>query len=85
MFKQLKSNYTGAKFAKEKIMKLGEMKKKAKMLGIEPGNMSKTELIHAIQRAEGNTPCYGTSNGDCPNIDCCFMDDCFKVPSYSSR
>ena len=44
-----------------------------------PGKMKKNELIHAIQGAEGNTQCFGWSNGQCSNLDCCFMKDCLKT------
>ncbi len=60
-------------------MKLNEIKEKAKSLGINAGKMKKAELIHAIQQAEGNTPCFGRSNGQCPHTNCCFIDDCLKV------
>lgn len=62
-----------------KRMGMPEIKMKAKALGINPGKMKKTDLIHAIQRAEGNYTCYGWSNGNCPNIDCCFIADCLKI------
>ena len=62
-----------------KKMTVPEIKLKAKELGIQIGKMNKTELIHAIQTAEGNYSCYGWSNGNCPNIDCCFMADCLKI------
>jgi len=55
------------------------IKQKAKGLGIIPGKMKKAELIHAVQIAEGCTPCYGRSNGQCPHTDCCFMKDCLKT------
>ena len=64
---------------KVKSLTMPEIKIKAKVLGITPGKMKKTELIHAIQRTEGNTQCFGWSNGQCPNIDCCFMKDCLKI------
>jgi hypothetical protein len=60
-------------------MKLTEVKKKAKGLGIQPGKMKKIDLIHSIQTAENNTPCYGTSNGECSQTGCCFMQDCLKA------
>ena len=63
----------------EKPIKMPEIRKKAKALGITPGKMKKVELIHAIQQAEGCTPCFGKSNGYCPNTDCCFMQDCLKI------
>jgi len=63
-----------------KYMKIFEIKEKAKSLGIKPGNLKKTELIHAIQTAEGNTPCFGRStNSSCPHTNCCFMDECLTV------
>jgi len=63
----------------EKRMTMPEIKAKARDLGITPGKMKKTELIHRIQSAEQCTPCYGTSNGDCLYTDCCFRTDCFKT------
>jgi len=41
--------------------------------------MKKAELIHAIQIAEGCTPCYGRSNGQCPWQECCWRADCFTT------
>jgi len=62
-----------------KGMKMLEIKARAKDLGIIPGKKKKAELIHAIQIAEGNTPCFGTSNGQCIYTDCCFRHDCLKI------
>jgi hypothetical protein len=63
----------------KKRMGISEIRMKAETLGITPGKMKKVELIHAIQVAEGCTPCFGRSNGQCPYTDCCFMENCFKV------
>ena len=63
----------------KKMISMSEIKVKAEALGVTPGKMKKAELIHAIQRAEGYTPCFGRSNGQCPYTDCCFMKDCLKV------
>jgi len=62
-----------------KRMTMPEIRAKAKSLGITAGKMKKAELIHAIQSAEGCTPCYGRSNGDCPWTECCWRSDCFKT------
>lgn len=62
-----------------KRMDMPAIKRKAKRLGITPGKMKKAELIHTIQGAEGCTPCFGRSNGQCPSTDCCFMPDCLKT------
>lgn len=62
----------------EKSMTMPQIRTKAKSLGIKPGKMNKTSLIHAIQTAEGNSPCFGTAQGYCPYSDCCFMHDCLK-------
>jgi hypothetical protein len=70
---------TTKKRVTKKSISLPDIRKKAQALGITPGKMNKTDLIHAIQAAEGNTQCYGWSNGQCGNTDCCFMADCLKV------
>ncbi len=62
-----------------KSMKMDEIRAKAKSLGIVPGKMKKADLIHAIQTAEGYTPCFGWSNGRCENTDCCFWADCLRT------
>jgi len=67
------------KMTKGNDMKVNEVKQKAKALGINCGKMKKTELIRSIQKTEGNTPCFGTSNGECQHIDCCFIRDCLKI------
>jgi len=64
---------------KKKTMKMPEIKRKAKRLGVTPGKMKKAELIHSVQEAEGYTPCFGTSNGECQYTNCCFMQDCLKT------
>lgn len=62
-----------------KPMGISDIKIKAKALGIDGGKMKRTELIHAIQKAEGCAPCYGRSNGSCPWTQCCWRGDCFKT------
>jgi len=58
-------------------MKLKELNKKASKLGIKPETgMKKEDLIHAIQIAEGNSPCFGTAKDYCDQSGCCFRDDC---------
>jgi predicted metal-binding transcription factor (methanogenesis marker protein 9) len=62
-----------------KPITMADIKEKAKNLGINSTNVKKTELIHAIQRAEGNNTCYGTTNGTCQWTECCFRSDCLKI------
>jgi hypothetical protein len=64
---------------KQKSITMPQIQNKAKKLGITPGKMKKTELIHAIQRAENCTPCFGTAVDWCQYTDCCFMADCLKT------
>jgi len=65
----------------ENRMTMPEIRMKARTLGLKPGKMKKAELIHAIQLAEGCTPCFGRSNGYCAFLDCCFIKDCLKIKS----
>jgi hypothetical protein len=57
---------------------MSEVRAKAKAVGIDPGKMKKTELICAIQKAEGFTACFGSGKQDCPYTDCCFRSDCIE-------
>ena len=62
----------------EKFMKMPQVRLKARSLGLTPGRRKKAELIHAIQMAEGYSPCFGT-DGNCSNHSCCFIGDCVRV------
>lgn len=68
-----------AKLTKETYMTIDKIKRKAKKLGINCGKMKKAEIIHSIQTAEGNMPCFGTTNGSCEQVKCCFIKDCLKI------
>jgi len=59
-------------------MKKSEVKQRAEEIGVEPGKMTKAELVRAIQEAEGNPPSFGNNDGNCPYTDCCWWDDCIK-------
>jgi len=41
-----------------------------------PEGESKLELIHKIQSAEGNHPCYGKGMFVCNNLQCCWRQSC---------
>lgn len=60
-------------------MRLSEVEKKAKNLGIkDTWRLSKRDLIKTIQRTEGNTPCFGTARNYCDQLICCWRGDCVK-------
>ncbi len=75
---RMEKNMIRTKSASKK-MSISQIKVKAKNLGIDPGKMKKTELIHTIQRKEGFTPCFGTANDSCPQETCCFRNDCLTL------
>jgi len=57
-------------------MKMKDVQKKAKEMGIKPAKMRKTELIHTIQAQEGNTQCYQSDVYECAQMECCWRQDC---------
>ena len=57
-------------------MKMNDVRKKASELGVKSIKRGKSELIRAIQTAEGNFPCFGTAAGDCDQHGCCWRKDC---------
>ena len=54
----------------------------AKEKGVKTGNLNKTGLIKAIQRAEGNFDCYGSAtSGTCDQTGCLWREDCLGLKS----
>jgi len=49
----------------------------AENMGIEVGRLIKTELVRAIQRAEGNYDCYMSGEVlTCGQVNCLWREDC---------
>lgn len=59
-------------------MKVTEIKAMAKAKNITIGKKKKADLIHALQEAEGNVPCYESGITNCGLTDCLWFDDCQK-------
>lgn len=57
-------------------MKMQEVRRKAKDLGINSFGKTKAELIREIQRKEGNFDCFGSAQGSCDQVECCFREAC---------
>ena len=57
-------------------MKMNDVVKRAKKLGIKAKAAKKADLIRHIQRAEGNFDCFGTAADYCDQWMCCFGEDC---------
>ena len=58
-------------------MKVNELRKMAKALGVTKMETKKAGLIKQIQRAEGNPDCFGTAvGGFCDQDACIFREDC---------
>ena len=57
-------------------MKMMEIKEKAKLLGLKPGRMKKTDLIRTVQMKEGNFACFASNIDNCDQTECCWKDDC---------
>ena len=58
-------------------MKIQDIQKIAKKKGVNPGKMNQTDLIRAIQKVEGNNPCYATASVQtCGQMNCQWRTDC---------
>lgn len=67
-------------------MDILEIQERAKKMGIELADTGKTELIRAIQRAEGNIDCYATERvRTCGEQECLWRDDCLKAQIEDTR
>jgi len=61
-------------------MKLDNIRTLAKSISINPGKLSKTELIRKIQLEEGNFDCFATAHGgECDQMNCLWREDCFAA------
>lgn len=58
-------------------MNIQDIQKIAKKKGVKAGKMNQTELIRAIQKAEGNNACFATSSVQtCGQMNCLWREDC---------
>ncbi len=61
-------------------MKVKDIQIMVKRLGLKPGKLNKTKLIHLIQKEENNDECYATSVvKSCAQDDCLWRSDCLKA------
>lgn len=58
-------------------MKLDEIKEIARQHDIKTAKMKKSELVRAIQQAEGNEPCFDSGKASqCGQEECLWREDC---------
>ena len=55
-------------------MKMKDVRVKAKQVGVRMDG-KKADVIHRIQEAENNDPCFATRD-QCGQTDCCWREDC---------
>lgn len=58
------------------MLKMEEIKTKAKDMGLKLGKKNKSELIRSIQTAEGNPACFDTGQSSCKQQDCLWRSMC---------
>jgi hypothetical protein len=62
---------------KEAVMKLQEVKRIAKNMGLDAAKLTKDDLIRTIQVKEGNVPCFGVGKAaECGQAVCLWREDC---------
>lgn len=50
---------------------------------IDTGEMPNLDLIHTMQRTEGNNPCFGRVESHCHQVVCRWHGPCMKLATYS--
>jgi len=61
-------------------MKIVDIRKIALEKGLRKyGKLNKSDLIHAIQRAEKNPECFGINPFECGQASCLWREDCEKM------
>ncbi len=60
-------------------MKIQDIREIAKKNGVRAGKLNKTDLIRAVQKAEGNNNCFATQYvRECNQTNCLWREDCLK-------
>lgn len=60
-------------------MRVDEIRHIAREHGVKASGLKKTDLIHEIQRQEGNAACYGTDHEQrCDQLGCLWRADCSR-------
>jgi predicted transcriptional regulator len=67
------------------LMKMQEVRVKAKALGIKSFGMKKVVLIRTIQSKEGNVPCFKTGLDSCDQYKCCWRSECFPEKTHEKK
>ncbi len=63
-------------------MNIKEVQTIAKNIGIRPLKLKKEDLIHLIQKEEGNFDCFATASmGVCDQTQCLWRKDCLGLKS----
>lgn len=61
-------------------MNMQEIRAIAKNHKIQIAGLSKIDIIHKLQRNEGNFDCYGSAcDGVCDQVNCRWREDCFDA------
>lgn len=61
-------------------MNMQEVRSIAKTRSIDVAGLNKMEIIHKVQRQEGNFDCFATAyNGVCDQLGCAWRKDCFEA------
>lgn len=61
-------------------MNMHEIRAIAKSHKIDAAGFSKIDIIHKLQRDEGNFDCYATAYaGVCDQVNCLWREDCFEA------
>lgn len=61
-------------------MNMQEIRILAKNHKIDSAGLPKIDIIHLLQRVEGNFDCYATAySGVCDQVSCMWRQDCFEA------
>lgn len=61
-------------------MDIEQIRSIAESQNIDPGTLSKVNLIKSIQTSEGNFNCFATAYaGECDQESCIWREDCFEA------
>jgi hypothetical protein len=64
------------------MLELHIARDKATRLALATGQMTDMTMVHAMQRHEGNEPCFGRAQSQCEHAHCRWHGDCMTLATF---
>jgi hypothetical protein len=64
------------------MLELHIARDRATRLALATGRMTDMNMVHAMQKYEGNEPCFGRTQSECEHAHCRWHGDCMTLAAF---